>query len=176
MKIYFVRHGQTHHNINRLATGHIDVSLSEEGIQQAEKLTAEIPNDFNIIYSSDLIRCKQTSDILNEKLGLEIIYDARLRERDFGSLAGKPIETFSSDLREKDKKQEYNYRPYGGESVEDVRVRVFDFINELLKNKNQEKILVVTSGGIIRLLHNLVNKEIHERIHNASIHEFEFNI
>lgn len=175
MKIYFVRHGKTEHNINKLATGHIDVPLLAEGITEAEKLASEIPNDFNIIYSSDLIRCKQTSDILNKKLGLEIIYDIRLRERDFGSLAGQPIETFSLDLREKDRNQKYDYRPYGGESVEDVKKRIFAFIQDLINNKKDEKVLVVTSGGIIRLLHSIINKEIHERIHNASIHEFEFS-
>ncbi len=176
MIIYFVRHGKTEHNINRLATGHIDVPLLEEGLKEAEKLTSEIPNDFTEIYSSDLLRCKQTAEILNSKLGLKIVYDPRLRERDFGSLAGQPIETFSLDLREKDKNQKYDYRPYGGESVEDVKTRVFSFIEDLIKNKQNEKILVVTSGGVIRLLHNLINKEVHEKIHNASIHEFEFTI
>lgn len=176
MKIYFVRHGQTEDNVNKIATGHRDTPLSDEGLKEAEKLAFEIPNDFTQMYSSDLTRCKQTTEILNRKLGLKITYDPRLRERNFGSLTGQSVETFSSEIREKDKNQKYDYRPYGGESVEDVKNRVFDFIKDLLNKQKEAKVLVVTSAGIIRLLHNLVNKEVHEKIHNASIHEFEFNI
>lgn len=174
MKIYFERHGQTVSNKNGTITGHIDSPLNKEGIEEAKKASLEIPLDFSEIYSSDLIRCKQTADIINEKLNIPIIYDVRLRERDFGSLEGKTWGEIGESLRIIDKNQEYDYRPYGGESVDEVKKRIFSFIEDLKNTKREKKILVVTSAGIIRLLHHILSGEVHEKIHNSSIHEFEF--
>lgn len=176
MKIYFVRHGETESNKKGTVTGHIDSPLSDEGIEQAKKTLLEIPDGFEELYSSDLIRCKQTAEILNQKFNLQIKYDLRLRERHFGSLAGKKFSEMDTtgEMKEKDKNQQYDYRPYGGEHVEDVKKRVFAFIGDIKKYDKHKKILVVTSGGIIRLLHNILNGEVHEKIHNISIHEFKF--
>ncbi len=176
MKIDFVRHGQTEFNKQGFATGQINVPLNEEGIKEAQKVSLAISNDYQELYCSDLLRCKQTAEILNQKLNLPIKLDSRLGERDFGTLAGKRISEIdpSGELKAKDKNQQYNYHPYGGESVEDVKQRIFSFIKEMQSNANDRKILVVTSGGIIRLLHNILNGEVHEIIHNASVHSFEF--
>ncbi len=176
MKMYFLRHGKTVNNATGAVTGQIDSPLNREGIEQAQKTLSEIENDFDEIYSSDLLRCKQTSEILNQKLNLEIKFDVRLRERDFGALAGKKFSEMDTtgEMKEKDKNQKYDYRPYGGESVEDVTQRVFAFIEYIQNNSKEKKILVVTSGGIIRLLHNILHEEVHEVIHNSSVHEFEF--
>ena len=77
MKIYFIRHGETESNKKGTVTGHIDSPLSEGGIEQTKKTLSEIPNDFQELYSSDLIRCKQTAEILNQKLNLQIKFDVR---------------------------------------------------------------------------------------------------
>lgn len=177
MKMYFVRHGQSQSNQKGTVTGQNDSPLTEEGIEQANKTFLEISNDFSEIYSSDLIRCRQTAEILNKKLNLPIQYDLRLRERHFGSLAGKKFKEMDAtgEMKEKDKNQQYDYRPYGGEHVEDVKKRVFDFISELSRKKTKGKILVVTHGGIIRLLHNIINGQVQGFIENSSIHEFEFS-
>lgn len=176
MKIYFVRHGQTESNERGTVTGQNDSPLTDEGIRQAQNTLKEIIDDYSEIYSADLIRCKQTAEIINQKFDLQIKFDSRLRERDFGLLAGKKFEDIDSTgiIKEKDMNQQYDYRPYGGESVEDVKERVFSFIKDIQNNKKDKKILVVTSGGIIRLLHFILKGEVHEKIHNSSIHEFEF--
>lgn len=174
MKLYFVRHGKTQSNKDVVATGIIDEPLIEEGIQQAYKIKDELPTDFDKIYCSDLLRAKQTAEIINEKLNLPITHDARLRERDFGSLAGKRLSDVDPVLYENDHNQKYNYRPYGGESVEDVKNRLMDFISEVRKDYKNEKVLIVCHGGIMRLLHHLLKGKIPEKIHNASLHEFDF--
>jgi alpha-ribazole phosphatase/probable phosphoglycerate mutase len=174
MKIYFVRHGQSESNKKGVLTGHIDIPLSDEGIEQVKKTSLEISSDFHEIYSSDLIRCKQTAEIINEKLNVSITYDSRLRERNFGSLAGKSWAEVGEELREIDKKQLYDYRPHGGEHVDEVKERVFSCIEEIKIKHPNKKILIVTSGGIIRLLHNVLNGQIHSHIENSSVHEFEF--
>jgi broad specificity phosphatase PhoE len=109
---------------------------------------------------------------------LPIKYDVRLRERHFGSIEGKKFLDLdpTGALRDKDFiHQQYDYRPFGGEAVDDVKKRIFNFIEDVRKETNKkDKILVVTSAGIIRLLHLVLKGEIPEKIHNASVHEFEF--
>ncbi|MEA2701450.1 MAG: 2,3-bisphosphoglycerate-dependent phosphoglycerate mutase [Candidatus Parcubacteria bacterium] len=174
MKGYAIRHGQTQLNAERRMAGHLDIPLAEEGVVQARQAAHELPEGLTEIYSSDLLRCKQTTDILNEKWGLPIIFDARLRERCFGSLQGQRWEDAdpTGTLWEADMNQQYDYRPYGGESVEDVGQRVLACIQDITLT-SKGKPLLVTSGGVIRFLKNL-ESEAHGIIGNASIHEFEF--
>lgn len=175
MKIDFVRHGQSEHNkIGKINGQIMNGHLTEEGIEQAHKTLEEISDKYTVIYSSDLLRAKETAEILNKKLKLSIIYDERLRERSFGSLEGKSWKELEPELLVIDRAQKYNYRPYEGEAVEDVEKRLLSFIDDVRQNKKNEKILVVAHGGIIRVLHRLLNGEVPEIIHNASVHEFEF--
>ncbi len=174
MKIHFVRHGQSEHNkIGLINTQTMNGSLSEEGVEQAHKTLEEISDDYATIYASDLIRVKETAEILNKKLNLPIIYDVRLRERNMGSLDGKTWKELGSELLETDRAQKYDYHQYGGESVEDVEKRLLSFLDEVRNTKKDGKILAVTSGGVIRVLHRLLNGEVKETIQNASVHEFE---
>jgi probable phosphoglycerate mutase len=128
------------------------------------------------MYSSDLDRCVDTAEILNTNLQVPILYDPRLKERSFGSLEGKTWEEIdpSGELRESDRHQKYDYREHGGENAEGVKQRIFDSIRDIETKHPNDKILIVTSGGIIRLLHNILKGEVHAHIQNSSIHEFEF--
>lgn len=173
-KAYFVRHGQTKFNVERRITGHIDIPLIEEGINQARNTAQELPEDCTEIYCSDSLRCRQTAAILNEGRNLPITFDHRLRERHFGSLEGQRWDEVdpSGELWKADKNQRYNYHSYGGESVEDVTTRVEECIRDI-RGSCTGKPLVVTSGGVIRLLKNKLHGEVHENIENSSVHVFE---
>ncbi|MDO8660196.1 MAG: histidine phosphatase family protein, partial [Candidatus Parcubacteria bacterium] len=158
-------------------SGQTDVPLTDLGIQQAEETATKLTNDYSLIFSSDLTRCKQTTDILNREMKLPVKYDKRLRERHYGSLEGKKFSDVDPTgiLKEKDiVLQTYDYRPYDGESFDDVKNRLFDFITDIQKDHKNKKVLVVTHGGIIRVLHKTLKEVMPEKIHNASMHEFEF--
>ncbi len=178
MKVDFVRHGQTEGNKNHIMGGITDFPLTEEGKTQAEKTLSQLDDNYHEIYCSDLSRCKQTAEILNRNMQLPIKYDPRLRERNFGLLEGNRWKDWdpTGEKRAIDTvDQKYDYRPFDGESFEDVRDRILDFIKHLKKTaKKDAKILVVTHGGIIRLLHHTLKGKIPETIHNGSLHEFEF--
>ena len=68
--IYLVRHGQTDWNIEKKHTqGHTDIPLNENGKKQAEQLAQSISNlKIDKIISSDLLRAKETAEIINKKL------------------------------------------------------------------------------------------------------------
>ena len=174
MKIYVIRHGQTTFNKERRVAGQMDVPLNEEGLAQAKEVAGKVPADCTRIISSDLVRCRQTTEALNADRNLEVEYDARLRERDFGSLAGKSFDdpVFSEDFWATDRAQKYDYRPYGGESVEDVLSRLSACIKDVRQNGGSP--LLVTSAGIILLLQNrLYGKAQDEKVANSTVLEFE---
>lgn len=173
MKIYFIRHGESESNKVKRLTGNHDSPLTAEGVVQTRKVSSKIPLNFSIIYSCDSLRCIQTTEILKSKLNISVTYDSRLRQRDFGSLGGKTWEEIGNVLREIDKKQEYDYRPHGGEHVDEVKQRILSCLKDIKNNYPNEKVLVVTSGGVIRLLHKVINGKIRDVIPNTSIHEFE---
>ncbi len=74
MKIYFVRHGETGHNVLDIYQNDA-VELSDKGQKQAGVLTkrfSKIPVD--VIFASSMQRTKQTVEIINKKFKKEIIY------------------------------------------------------------------------------------------------------
>lgn len=91
MKVFIVRHGQVPHNaLNQYNIK--DEDLNELGIQQAEQLRELIKDkQFDVIFSSPLIRAKHTANRINSKKA-PIVIDDRLMERNCGDLSGKPLE------------------------------------------------------------------------------------
>jgi 2,3-bisphosphoglycerate-dependent phosphoglycerate mutase len=94
MKIYLFRHGQSTFNRDKKFTGFIDARLTARGIEDARTIGRKLTRRrFDIAFESDLTRSKQT---LREVLSfqtrdseIEIIEDERIKERDYGELAGQ---------------------------------------------------------------------------------------
>jgi len=171
--IAIVRHGETTANKERWVAGQQDVPLNEEGFEQARAARATLPAECTEIWSSDLLRCRQTTEALNEERGLPVIYDARLRERDFGSLEGKGYDdpAFAGDFWEKDRSQQYDYRAFGGECAEEVAKRFFACLADMRAKGGRP--LVVTSAGIVKVLRHYLHGTTEGHIKNSVIEEFE---
>ena len=183
MKILFVRHGITKNNKLKVLNGQRgNEPLEPEGFAQARETAKKLPDDLVKIYASDMIRTIQTAETINEMLGLEITTCPELREVDFGSLTGKPYKDSAGNFLDlpgfswKDwENLNYDLTPLQGESASDVKNRVLKFIDYVKKiHKADDKILVVTHGGILRLLYFVYKNQIMGRVENASVHEFEF--
>lgn len=172
-KLYFIRHGQSKGNAAGIISGHDDHELNEKGHRDAENAALKVPTNIEAIYSSDLTRCKQTAEIINAHIHVPLTIDPRFKERHFGSLTGKAWEEFDQDhaIRNKDADQEYDYRPYGGESVDEVSIRLHAALDDIKEAHQNASVLIVTSGGIIRLMHYLYGSKERE-IMNGSLHEF----
>ena len=180
MKIIMVRHGETDGNLKRIMLGQrIDEPLNSAGLKQAavaaEKL-ASIP--IGKIFASPLMRTRQTAEIIAGTIGIPISFRDELKERDFGTLSGKkwddlksPKKGWAGKLIQQDRDQKYDYRPWGGESVEDVKARLKHIFSEL--KEMEDTALLVTHAGILRLTYHLLTAEKNvARFANASIHEF----
>ncbi|MHA1186136.1 MAG: histidine phosphatase family protein [Candidatus Heimdallarchaeota archaeon] len=102
MRILVIRHGQSTGNLNRIFQGQGAFPLTDKGKIQAVLVAKKIKDSFesiDCIYSSDLIRAKESTEIIGNILGRsKVIFDQRLREHDCGVLEGK---VFSEELREK---------------------------------------------------------------------------
>jgi broad specificity phosphatase PhoE len=157
--LYFVRHGQTPSNAKGIQQGDkIDDYLNTKGIHEIEDLGKVFSYlDLDILFTSYLHRAEETTALIYRELSqpVQILHDFRLRERDFGSLSGKTKKDWDSLLpnhAELEAMQMYDYRPFGGESVEDVRQRSVSAILDITQNYDHKNIGIVTHAGIIRLL------------------------
>ncbi|MBI2426211.1 MAG: histidine phosphatase family protein [Candidatus Hydrogenedentes bacterium] len=93
MIVSVIRHGETPHNKNRVMQGWGEVPLSDLGIQQAMQTAqamAATPPD--LICCSDLRRAVMTGTVLAAVTRAPMVFDAGLRERNPGSLLGRPYE------------------------------------------------------------------------------------
>ncbi len=136
--IYFV-HGTTTDNEQHISSGWKNVELSELGIQQSIELKDKTKDQkFDVIFCSDLQRAHKSALLAWEGI-YEIIPDARLRECNYGNLNGA-----SSDIVEPMQEEECIKKPFpNGESYEDVKNRIADFLDFLKKNYDGKKVGIV---------------------------------
>jgi len=93
-KIVLIRHGESIWNKENRFTGWTDVDLSERGVAEAHeagKLLKKEGFDFDLVFTSVLIRAIRTMDIVLEEMGLKnlpIKKSWRLNERHYGALQG----------------------------------------------------------------------------------------
>ncbi|MBX4204773.1 MAG: histidine phosphatase family protein [Candidatus Doudnabacteria bacterium] len=180
MKITIVRHGETDSNIEHRYMGQkIDESLNETGVQQVEKLALHLSPDFNLILCSPLKRAFETAQIISKKLNIPVEIKRELIERDGGELSGMlwkdTVAKYNLSLSTFEKNLDFDFSPYGGESIEQVRQRVNKFFDDVEKNYKDKKLLVVTHGGTMKVMHALKpqNKEGYIPTTNAKLIEFE---
>ncbi len=154
MNIYVTRHGQTDWNLNERIQGRTNTELNETGRLQAEE-TAQLIKDkkIDLIISSPLKRAKETAEIINKHVNVEIIEDERLQERCFGEGEGR-TKTEVRALKDTNPEltQVWNYNIntdiFGIETMHDFCNRVYTFLDETIQKYNDKNILIVTHGGV----------------------------
>ena len=150
VNLYLVRHGRQSSTLCN-----VDVDLCDEGIRQAELLRDRLKNyNIDALYSSNLLRAKQTASVINAAFGLPHEIREEIREISFGLMEGKTDEY--NDEHFCDFKEELNMLmndiPYpGGENGMTVYERAMPVMKDIV-NSGRNNILVVTHGGVIRSL------------------------
>ncbi len=153
--IYFVRHGESEYNHQKLFYGWSDCKLTELGINQAVSaaISLEEHNEIEVVLSSDLIRAKKTGKIIAEKNSLEFHTTKSLREINLGAWEGltwEKIEQSEPELAKKWFADYANFTYPGGESAVDAAKRASAFIDSTLKD--YDTILIVSHAGTISAL------------------------
>ena len=173
MKLTLIRHGQTDYNKNGRLVGTNNVLLNDTGRRQCKRLKMELQKKkFDICYSSPLVRCVETAMILVGDI-TKIEVDHRLIEREIGELEGK-------EKKEYDLKKYWDFKlnsnDLGVERINDLYDRIKRFL-EMLKEHDDEEILIVAHTAVIRTIYDLVTKKdpLKLDIPNCNMLEIEFN-
>ena len=151
-EIYLVRHGQSIHNQQHRIAGQLDSELTAEGFEDARNIARSIGrSDFDIIYSSDLRRARQTAEAIKAALHLTcpIQVSPLLRELDYGEYTEQSVADTFGVLDYK----KVQHRPYpGGESFQDLERRVSQFVEELRQLTKGQRVLVTAHAGSVRIM------------------------
>jgi broad specificity phosphatase PhoE len=160
-KYFVLRHGKSEANEQEIILsdpeeGIIRCGLTEEGKEQVRKSVQEakekgVLDKATIIYSSDFVRCRETSEITKNILECDTIHlDKALRERNFGEWE----KTHQSNYQKIWNIDSINskHRMYGVENVYDVLNRITSLILELEAKYKGECILLVSHGDALQIL------------------------
>jgi broad specificity phosphatase PhoE len=153
-RLLLVRHGETDWNRTGRWQGHSNTPLNELGRQQAREL-AESLDGVDVVYSSDLARARETAEILAERLGIEVRYDPRLRERSFGAWEGLTSTEIEERFEEAHRRWQAGEAPGAddAEPFDEFGRRVQSFLADVLERHPDETVLVIGHGGSIRVIH-----------------------
>ena len=138
IKITYFPHGTTKDNENKISSGWSDVELSELGLQQAVNLKDKIRDKhFDVVFCSDLKRAVNSAKLIFGD-EIETIPDTRLRECNYGKYNAGP-----SEIVEPMQEENIIKKFSEGESYEDVKVRIGDFLNFLKENYDGKQVAIV---------------------------------
>lgn len=168
---YMIRHGETTTNFEKLATGQLDIELTEKGKNQAEQCRDTIRSmelKLDVILCSGLVRTKQTDDIINEKLGCPIFLRPELNEQNYGDWENKPWESILSEIKENGE------NPPNGESQLEFYNRINSAIENLLEIFDGT-ILFVSHAGVFKSVYSKFNLS-QSNIENGVLYEFKFSL
>ena len=146
-----LRHGQTDWNIDFRLQGITDIPLNETGLAQA-RFAAEVikAEDWDFIATSPLSRARETAEIVAKELGIaEVAIEPLLLERSFGDAEGMTHEEWKRDFPDG--------LPPGGESLDVLRARAEQLLDQLLNVYRGTRVLTVSHGALIRKLVRMVS-------------------
>ena len=173
MELVVIRHGESHVNLgNWDQLESMDTGLTELGVQQAEALRDWLKKNnksADALYSSTMKRTRETAAYVAEAVGLQPIFDDRIRE--FGNTYhdGQPIpeadlpRAYTTDV---------NPSPFSdvvtdidnAESWMHFRIRVGKFLEDMYRKYPANTVYVVAHGGVISVIFDIAfNVGIHKQ-------------
>lgn len=152
--LVLVRHAQTPWNLEGRVQGHYDVPLDGAGRAQARRAAGVLAGAGAVaLWASDLVRARETAEIVAAACGLQVQLDKRLREIDVGVRVGltgdEYAERFPAEYASRN-----SGRPLlvaGEESTAAVAERVAAVLRECLEAlADAQTGFVVAHGGCLR--------------------------
>lgn len=164
---YIIRHGYSWKNKKNIAScwpEKTSYRLTEKGEKQVKEIAKKIKKErIDLIFSSDLLRTKQTAEIIGKELGLKPKFDKRLREVNVGIFNGRPIDEIGRFWDEERKlfplsyyKKRFQIAPPKGETYADIEKKLSNFIKEMEKKYNGRSILIISHQRPLTLLEKVM--------------------
>jgi broad specificity phosphatase PhoE len=184
--ILLARHGQTDFNAPPVRIqGTLDPPLNETGLAQARELAEQVAGEgIKKLYVSDMLRARQTAEIVGERIGLEPLVEPRVRECAWGAWEGMLVEDIEREqpaewqawLRAGESFRFPSTPDKPGESLAEHMARTVAALDDV--RRGELPALVVCHGGTIRVA--LASREPHGldnyhdfRPHNGQLVRFE---
>jgi broad specificity phosphatase PhoE len=155
-RLILLRHGRTAWNDSGRAQGHTDIPLDDTGRAQAAEAAAYVAGlRVAAIWSSDLVRARETADIIARATGLPVKADARFREYDVGERHGLTVAEAAERFGGLGPAWELGIRRPGvpgAETYDDVAARIVPACREALDSLDSaETGLVVSHGACLKV-------------------------
>lgn len=154
VRLLLIRHGETEYNSQHRYCGFSDPPLNDKGIWQCKRLAVRLKDTtIDKVYSSDLLRVRQTARIIFGVSSIEETAD--LREMNFGlfeglkykQLIGKYPELYRSWIDNPEK-----VKTPKGEGLRDLSKRVEERLSAIVCRNEGKAAAVVTHSGPIRVV------------------------
>lgn len=181
MKIYLIRHGQTDWNVAGKIQGKTDIPLNETGRRQAACLAKGMEHrPVAQIFSSDLIRARETARAIGESQHVEVETLSGLEEIGFGKWEGMTLEQIQVVFPEEYEKWCENpvtVAPPGGESLSQIKERCRRVMEEILKRAKGDFAIVSHGAMLAYVVEYLMRNDPNDQeiiVGNASITTIQY--
>lgn len=155
-RLLLLRHGQTELSVQRRYSGRGNPALTELGRRQAEAAARYLAERGGIaaVMSSPLQRAYDTAATAAKALGLDVTADDDLIETDFGAWEGLTFAEAAARDPELHRRwlRDTSTEPPGGESFDDVMVRVCRARERIIDRYQGATVLVVSHVTPIKIL------------------------
>ena len=174
MNILLIRHGETTGDIEDRYGGAYDDHLTEKGREQLAETAQKLAGrTIDVLYTSSLIRARESADILNSVFNTQIEVMDGLRERNYGVLGGltkaEALEQYPEAVEAH--KDPANTDPEG-ESQQDFTERVVTAFEAITKS-GHDRVVVVSHGGPIKTILRHLGLPIPDQIGDGGVVEVE---
>ncbi len=151
MQLFLIRH-PTPDVAPGICYGRTDLALAADVAAAAARIRPQVPADLPV-YTSPLRRCRELAAALHPTPH----HDDRLMEMDFGEWEMQPWKHIQREALDGWAADPLGYAPPGGESVDELRQRVHDFVDALVAQEIDQALLV-THAGVMKVLVGRVRK------------------
>jgi probable phosphoglycerate mutase len=179
-RLILIRHGETEWNREgRIQGYHGDSPLTVNGQAQARQLAARLATEgVRTLHASDSGRTRQTAAPIAAALNLNVVFDAALRERDYGQFEGwtyLDLELKQPEAYRKFRSRDPEYAPPGGESGARFRDRIVAALERVAKAAQGGQAAVVTHGGVLGIAYRHISGASAESKRDYSLHNASIN-
>ena len=160
-----VRHGETDWNAERRLQGYTDIPLNAHGLAQAVQMAKALKKanfQFDVLYTSDLHRAKQTAQAIEHLYAVSAISQSSLRERHLGALQGLTIHEaplLEPELWQIHLSRDIHQELRGGESILQFANRIKTALQEIQEKNAGKTILIVSHGGTLDMMYRIASNQ-----------------
>ena len=151
-ELLLVRHGETDWNRDRRFQGHADQPLNDAGREQARALADQLAGErIDFVYTSDLVRARETAEIVAARVGADVVVLSELREIDVGDWEGLTW----PEIEQRHPEGARSWHEHGqgwtsGETYDELGERIIAALRRIAADHPDQNVLVVGHGGTVR--------------------------